>query len=516
MKRLLSITVSLLAVILLNNYSVVAQITLTQVDFAVSGDAILNVNDTMPSAGILVGDTGSQTWDFSSLQKHSTDTTFYIDPSTTPYASDFPGANLAAAGDGFTGFISTTASEVNFVGFVGDFFPPPAAPLVVPFMPIQKVMEFPYTDGSSFQNTSRFRINFSGASVGAPIDSIGNAQTSIITNTVDAYGMVTTPKGTYNCIRSYVMETSIDSIFIKDPVITSGFWIFLDSALSGIPNPTFDTTYTYTWYANSIGGSVAEVETDAPKGTAISASYYLGKPLAAYFPTSGFISCKGDCDISATPTVANGATPYTYLWYDPATQTTATATDLCAGTTKVRIIDSNNDTAYANMIITEPLSPMSLIPSSVNPSCDTCMDATATVGVMGGDPPYTYMWNDPGSQTTQTATGLNPGNYMVTVTDGNGCVKSIADTVNVGIEEAMTQSINLKVFPNPTSGTLTISMDSDIDIVVVYGAKGELLRIEEIDGTSHIIDISDYHDGLYFLKLVSEDIQITKKVFLVR
>ena len=386
----------------------------------------------------------------------------------------------------------------------------------VPYTPAQKIIEFPYTDGSNFQDTYGFRINFSGASVGAPIDSIGNGHTSIINYTVDGYGMITTPKGTYNSIRSYAMEISIDSLFIKDPIFTGGAWVLLDSSILGEPNPVIDTIYTYTWYANGKGASVAEVETDAPKGTAISASYYLGKPLSAYFAASAFIECKGDCDISATPTLANGAAPYTYLWYDPAAQTTATATGLCAGTTKVRIIDFNNDTAYANMSITEPLSPMSLIPSSVNPSCDTCMDATATVGVMGGDPPYTYLWDDPAAQTTQTATGLNPGNYMVTVTDGNGCVKSIADTVNVGIQEGIARPMNLKLYPNPTTGEIAISMNEEIDFVQIYNTKGELLFIEEVKDSNHAIDLSEYQDGLYLIRLLTGEIELTKRVFLVR
>jgi hypothetical protein len=47
-------------------------------------------------------------------------------------------------------------------------------------------------------------------------------------------------------------------------------------------------------------------------------------------------------------------------------------------------------------------------------------DNTATVNASGGLMPYTYEWSD--GQTTQTATGLMPGIYTVTVTDDNGCI----------------------------------------------------------------------------------------------
>ena len=44
-------------------------------------------------------------------------------------------------------------------------------------------------------------------------------------------------------------------------------------------------------------------------------------------------------------------------------------------------------------------------------------NAIAVAGVTGGVPPYTYQWNDPAAQTTDTAFSLTAGLYTVTVTD---------------------------------------------------------------------------------------------------
>jgi gliding motility-associated-like protein len=46
---------------------------------------------------------------------------------------------------------------------------------------------------------------------------------------------------------------------------------------------------------------------------------------------------------------------------------------------------------------------------------------SVTVTAKGGSGNYYYQWDDPATQTTQTATGLAPGIYSVSVTDGNGC-----------------------------------------------------------------------------------------------
>ena len=56
-----------------------------------------------------------------------------------------------------------------------------------------------------------------------------------------------------------------------------------------------------------------------------------------------------------------------------------------------------------------------------NGNCDGRLNGFAT----GGRPPYTYEWNDPLLQTTDTASFLCPGTYLFRVTDDNGCVNFV-------------------------------------------------------------------------------------------
>ena len=60
-----------------------------------------------------------------------------------------------------------------------------------------------------------------------------------------------------------------------------------------------------------------------------------------------------------------------------------------------------------------------------NPSCYGADDGTISVTVSGGTAPYTYLWSDNTSETTNETTaqlsGLGAGAYSVTVTDVNGC-----------------------------------------------------------------------------------------------
>lgn len=55
--------------------------------------------------------------------------------------------------------------------------------------------------------------------------------------------------------------------------------------------------------------------------------------------------------------------------------------------------------------------------SKTDPTTPGGSDGTATATPTGGQGVITYLWNDPGAQTTQTATGLEDGTYTCIVTD---------------------------------------------------------------------------------------------------
>ncbi|MBL4578484.1 MAG: T9SS type A sorting domain-containing protein, partial [Flavobacteriales bacterium] len=159
---------------------------------------------------------------------------------------------------------------------------------------------------------------------------------------------------------------------------------------------------------------------------------------------SANVLCNGVCVGTATGSVTGGTAPYTYIWDDPGTQTTLTATGLCAGTFDFAVEDANGCSDTATVIITEPLALVASISGSNDASCNGVCDGDATGTATGGTAPYTYLWDDPLAQTTATATNLCAGSYDFTVTDQNGCIHSV--TVVIGqpalLTSAMTDSTN--------------------------------------------------------------------------
>jgi gliding motility-associated-like protein len=128
-------------------------------------------------------------------------------------------------------------------------------------------------------------------------------------------------------------------------------------------------------------------------------------------------SC-GNNDGSATVSVANGTSPYTYQWSNG--DTTATADSLDAGTYIVTVTDANNCQDSSTATITNPGSPAISLVDSSNPSCYGNDGGTITVSGSGGNRPYTYHW-DPNVSNDSTATGLSGGTYSITIEDDDSC-----------------------------------------------------------------------------------------------
>ncbi len=139
-------------------------------------------------------------------------------------------------------------------------------------------------------------------------------------------------------------------------------------------------------------------------------------------------TCNGLCDGTASVTPQGGTPPYQFLWSHNGS-TAASASGLCVGPVSVTITDDNGCTEVVNFNIGSP-NALSVSSSITDALCNGACDGTATANPSGGTGPYNYQWNDPSSQTGQTATGLCAGIYIVTVTDFNGC--SGNDTITIG------------------------------------------------------------------------------------
>ena len=196
--------------------------------------------------------------------------------------------------------------------------------------------------------------------------------------------------------------------------------------------------YEYLWDANADSQSTATAIDLAPNTYSVTTTDANGCTAETTVtvgddgsPTVSLATTDPTCGLDngeIVATAADGLAPYTYLWDDATAQTTATATNLLAGTYTVIVTDANGCEVTETVTLNDNGNPTATLTNTDS----TCGDAngTATVTASGGTGAYTYIWSDTNSQTDATATGLLQGNYSVTVTDTNGC--EVIVTILVG------------------------------------------------------------------------------------
>ena len=160
------------------------------------------------------------------------------------------------------------------------------------------------------------------------------------------------------------------------------------------------------------------------------------------------IDCAGDETGSIDLTISGGESPFEAQWSGPNgfTSTDEDISGLAPGVYAVLVTDRDGCTEDLSIEITEASEIVLELTSSVfqggfNVSCFAANDGEATVVPSGGSSPYTFLWNDLGAQTSQTAVDLVAGTYEVTVTDDNGCIQigtitlTSPDPITAGLED---------------------------------------------------------------------------------
>ena len=99
-------------------------------------------------------------------------------------------------------------------------------------------------------------------------------------------------------------------------------------------------------------------------------------------------------------------------------------------------------------------------------------------------------------------TASEPGNYTVVITDALGCTSAPSvpvEIISTAVEERMIDAFT--VFPNPTTGQLTLSFAEDGWHTILLGdAQGRVLRSERLSGASPTVDLQNLSAGLYILR----------------
>ncbi len=145
-------------------------------------------------------------------------------------------------------------------------------------------------------------------------------------------------------------------------------------------------------------------------------------------------------DGAMTVSASGSAAPYAFAWQlQPAGASgngsilanggSSVVSGLAAGTYGVTVTSALGEVTSSTVVISS-LPPIFLSLNSTDPTCATLCDGGVSINsIGGGQPPFTFEWND--GTTNASLTNQCTGTYTLTVTDVNGCTR--AATTSIGI-----------------------------------------------------------------------------------
>ncbi|TBW30375.1 LamG-like jellyroll fold domain-containing protein [Gramella sp. KN1008] len=229
------------------------------------------------------------------------------------------------------------------------------------------------------------------------------------------------------------------------------------------------------------------------KGCEASENVIVSEPdiLSLSGSSSTDVLCNGESNgIITAGTVTGGNSGYEFSINGTTWQTSKTFSGLTANTYTVRVRDNEGCEASENIIVNEP-DVLSLSGSSkTDVTCYGENNGTITAGtISGGNSGFQYSINGTTWQTSNTFSGLTPGNYTLRVRDNNGCETSEILTI--------TQPDELKI------------NNTDYSKPTCKGSKdGSIISIDVTGGTSgyqYKLNNGSYQNGKNFNGLGAGD-----------
>ncbi|MBK7684241.1 MAG: SprB repeat-containing protein [Bacteroidetes bacterium] len=191
--------------------------------------------------------------------------------------------------------------------------------------------------------------------------------------------------------------------------------------------------YVYAWSASGSGTSgvgltagIYSVTVTDDNGCSSMVSATINEPTALSTVPNSYTSHCGQADGGADILV-NGGTPiYAYNW-STGTSVNNTLSNVSAGSYTVLVSDANGCTFATTVNIPDQVGPVVNIATSNQVTCNGGNDGSVSVGIVGGNNPFNYVWSNGASSAANS--NLTAGNYTVTITDAFGCTSTLVANI---------------------------------------------------------------------------------------
>ena len=197
---------------------------------------------------------------------------------------------------------------------------------------------------------------------------------------------------------------------------------------------------------------------------------------AGGFTVNSTVNAQPTCttnsgQVTLVPT--GGTSPFTYALNNGTPQSSATFSNLAAGTYSYTITDNSGCSGTGSVTLSQPASITATSTQSAQITCNGAQNASITASAAGGQASYTYSIDGTTYQAGASFSGLGAGTYSVYAKDANGCIGQTSITIS---QPAV---LNLNAVP-----TMISCFGSANGSISAMGSGGTSPYVYSIDGTT--------------------------------
>ena len=212
------------------------------------------------------------------------------------------------------------------------------------------------------------------------------------------------------------------------------------------------------------------------------------------------------CEGQSMELSVDGPAGYTWTW-EPADYLDSGVGSNVISTPSADItytVTGTDGTNTVNTSVSIQISEAIVLNMESTPSVDGAPTGAATASIeAGGLEPFTYEWSN--GATTPVIAGLDPGTYIVWVTDAAGCTATQSIVVSLANDlQSVDASGIYSCSPNPATDQLNLELadwvtNAIIEVVTVNG--GEVMLNQSVQEQLSTFDVSTWHPGVYLVKV---------------
>lgn len=242
----------------------------------------------------------------------------------------------------------------------------------------------------------------------------------------------------------------------------------------------------------------------------------------------GYFGAFGELTTPYTPTFLNDTTVIrgnVFVYFTPVVYAGAVDT---VGNGRLESLDFSGgciSTGPSQLVfLSGDNGPITANSNSLSATSNNPFNGEAGIELTGGGS-FFYNINWDTGETTDTISGLEPGDYMVTISDAGDCADdlvitvTVQDSITVGTFSPEFEAA-IKLYPNPAQTWVNFDFDfeSTTDLQLELSTStGQMIRSIEIDDArrgSQRLEVSDLPTGVYLLQIRDQQNFMTKRIMI--